>query len=138
MRTYLLYRFLDLRSKHFQASTDPALKEEFEAYFLEFTLQHTKRELFKMGQETGNLCAPFYTFDEVYDDPQFNDRGFFVDVDHPMTGKVKYPGRPFIMEKTPWQLRRAAPLLGQHNGEVYGEMGYSKEDMVRMREAGIM
>ena len=121
-----------------QASADPALKEEFEAYFLEFTLQHTKRELFKMGQEAGNLCAPFYTMDEVYDDPQFNGRGFFADVDHPMTGKLKYPGRPFIMEKTPWQMRRPAPLLGQHNGEVYAELGYTKEELVTMRGMGII
>ncbi|MDO8750195.1 MAG: CoA transferase [Dehalococcoidia bacterium] len=119
-----------------QAPGDPALKEEFEAYFMEFTLQHTKRELFKMGQETGNLSAPFYSMDEVYDDPQYNERGFFTEVDHPMTGKVRYPGRPFIMEKTPWQLRRPAPLLGQHNWEVYSEMGYAKEDLVMLRETG--
>ena len=119
-----------------QAPGDPALKEEFEAYFMEFTLQHTKRELFKMGQETGNLSAPFYSMDEVYDDPQYNERGFFAEVDHPMTGKVRYPGRPFIMEKTPWQLRRPAPLLGQHNWEVYSEMGYAKEDLVMLRETG--
>ncbi len=130
--------FMDPKWYTPQASGDPELKEEFEVRFLEFTLQHTKRELFLMGQETGNLCAPFYNIAEVYDDPHFNERGFFVEVDHPMTGKVNYPGRPFVMEKTPWQLRRPAPLLGQHNWEVYSELGYTKEDLGKMRGAGII
>ena len=121
-----------------KASADPALKKEFESYFLKFTLQHTKRELFRMGQEAEVLCSPIYTIDEVYNDPHYNDRGFFVDVDHPMTGQIKYPGRPFIMGKTPWQVRRAAPLLGQNNREVYQELGYAEEDLVIMREAGVI
>ena len=121
-----------------QAPGDAKLKEEFEAYFLAFTLQHTKAELFEMGQGAGNICAPLYTVDEVYEDPHFNNRGFFTEVDHPMTGPLKYPGRPFVMEKTPWQVRRPAPLLGQHNSEVYSELGYSKEDLVIMRQGGII
>ncbi|MSQ22130.1 MAG: CoA transferase [Dehalococcoidia bacterium] len=121
-----------------EAPGDPALKEEFDAYFMEFTLKHTKRELFMMGQEADNICAPFYAIDEVAQDPHFKERGFFVEVDHPMTGKVTYPGRPFLMEKTPWQLRRPAPLLGQHNNEVYSELGYTNEDIARMRGSGII
>ncbi len=121
-----------------QAPNDPALKEEFESHLLAFTMQHTKRELFKIGQETGNLCAPFYTIDEVCDDPQFNARGIFVDVEHPMTGKVKYPAKPFVMEKTPWQFKCPAPLLGQHNVEVYSELGYTRDDLVMMRSTGVI
>jgi len=120
------------------APRDPALKEEFESLFLEFTLQHTKAELFQMGQEADNICAPVYNVEEVYSDPQFNGRGFFVEVDHSMTGKVRYPGRPFVMEKTPWQIRRPAPLLGEHNQEVYSELGYTNEEMVKLRGIGVI
>ena len=121
-----------------EAQGDPELKEEFEGILIGFTMQYTKRELFEMGQETGNLSSPVYTIDEVYDDPQYNGRGVFVEVEHPMAGKVKFPGRPFIMGETPWQLRRPAPLLGQHNAEVYSELGYTKEDLVRLRETGVI
>jgi formyl-CoA transferase len=53
-------------------------------------------------------------------------------------GRVKTLGRPFIMEKTPWCFRMPAPLLGQHNEEVYGRLGYSQEDMVTLKQQGIL
>ncbi|MSQ21849.1 MAG: hypothetical protein EXR53_00865 [Dehalococcoidia bacterium] len=84
------------------------------------------------------FALSFYAIDEVAQGPHFKERGFFVEVDHPMTGTVTYPGRPFLMEKTPWYLRRPAPLLGQHNNEVYTELGYSNEDIARMRGSGII
>jgi crotonobetainyl-CoA:carnitine CoA-transferase CaiB-like acyl-CoA transferase len=38
----------------------------------------------------------------------------------------------------PWVIRRPAPFLGQHNEEVYGKLGYSKDDLVRLKGAGII
>ena len=61
-----------------------------------------------------------------------------MEVDHPAAGRVKYPGAPFKMMETPWEIRRPAPLLGQHNEEVMGELGYTKEDLVRLREQGVI
>lgn len=69
---------------------------------------------------------------------QFQARGFFVEVDHPIIGRVTQPSAPFKMSETPWQIRNAAPLLGEHNEEVYGELGYDEEDLVRLRERGII
>lgn len=72
--------------------------------------------------------------EEVLADVQFAAREFFVDVDHPATGKVKYPGAPFSMEGTPWQVRKPAPTLGEHNQELLGEpFGYSDMDLSRLR-----
>ncbi len=72
--------------------------------------------------------------EQVLADVQFAAREFFVDVDHPATGKVKYPGAPFHMEGTPWQVKRPAPTLGEHNRELLGEpFGYSDIDLSRLR-----
>ena len=72
--------------------------------------------------------------EEVLADVQFAARGFFVDVDHPSTGPIKYPGAPFRMEGTPWQVQRPAPSLGEHNQELLGEpFGYSDVDLSRLR-----
>ena len=117
---------------------DPLVREEYEAYFLSWLVNHTKQEIFELGQEATNVCAPMNTIDEVLVDPQASVRGLFVEVDHPMTGTVKYPGRPFIMEETPWVLRRPAPLLGQHNAEVLEELGYGPEELVTLRQSGII
>lgn len=117
---------------------DPAVREEYEAYFLAWLMDHTKQEIFEMGQAAANVCAPMNNVGEVLEDPQVKFRDFFVEIDHPATGKVKYPGRPFVMEETPWTLRRPAPLLGQHNAEVYLDLGYSKEDLVSLRQSHVI
>ncbi|MBI4311498.1 MAG: CoA transferase [Chloroflexi bacterium] len=121
-----------------ETQADPSVQEEYEAYFLGWLMNHTKKEIFELGQEAANVCAPMYTTDEVLEDAHVKMRGVFVPVEHPMTGKVTYPGRPFVMEKTPWVVLRPAPLLGQHNAEVYSELGYSAQDMVALRQDHII
>ena len=49
---------------------------------------------------------------------------------------MRYPGRPFIMNGSPWQLRRTAPLLGQHTVEVLRELGFSDTEIGGFRNAG--
>ena len=121
-----------------EAQTDPQMKEEFEARFKAFCMQHTKLELFALGQETGNICVPDCAVEDVFSDPHFAATEFFVEIEHPMTGKLKYPGRTSTMEKTPWAIGRPAPLLGQHNAEVYAELGYSREDQIKLMEYGVI
>lgn len=72
--------------------------------------------------------------EEVLADEQFKHRGYFTEIDHPEVGPITYPGAPFLMEGTPWEVRRPAPMLGQHNGEVFGNrLGCAREDLARLR-----
>ena len=80
------------------------------------------------------LSGPINTMEDLNDDPHFNERGAFAEIEHPEAGRLRYPGRPFIMNESPWSIQRPAPLLGQHNEEVLTGIGYSKEDIVRLRE----
>ena len=50
--------------------------------------------------------------------PQLAARKYWVDVDHPVTGTMKFPGAPVVMPGAPWSIRRHAPLLGEHTDEV--------------------
>ena len=64
---------------------------------------------------------------------------FFEEVDHPVIGRVTMPGAPFKMAESPWRLKSPAPLLGEHNEEVYCRLlGYSREELVRLKESGII
>lgn len=120
------------------AQSDSDLRQEFEAFFIGWLMQYTKEELWVIGQSAGLPCSPLYTVEDLLNDQHFNGRGAFAEIYHPEVGKVKYPGRPFIMSRTPWAIQRPAPLLGQHNEEVYSQLGYSKDDLVKLRETGVI
>ena len=72
--------------------------------------------------------------------PQLEARGFFQTLNHPRSGKARYPGWPMAFSGLPRALhRRPPPSLGQHNDEILGgELGLDPEELERLREAGII
>ena len=78
------------------------------------------------------------SYEDLVNDPFFDQSGAFVQVDHPQAGSLKQPWRPFIMGECPWALERPAPLLGQHNQEVLNSLGYTNEDIVCLRQMGVI
>ena len=117
---------------------NPELVEEFNAYFIGWLMDRTKEEIWEAGQKARVLCGPLYTTADLLKDAHFTGRGFWDELEHPFTGPVSYPGAPFRMSETPRQVRRPAPQLGEHNEQVYGHIGYSKDDLVRLRERGVI
>ncbi len=112
------------------ALADPELKDEFEAYFLAWSLNLTKREIWAKAREARVLCGPLFSVDELAADDHFRSRGFWEKVSHPVMGEFEMPGRPFIMPECPWELRRPAPLLGQHTDEVLAEAAPARTPVV--------
>lgn len=102
---------------------DPFLIEEWTANFLGWILPRTKREVWAEARRAKVLCGPLFTVEDMFIDDHFRDRGFWTSVEHPVMGKVEIPGRPLMMGKGGWQMRRPAPLLGQHTTEVLREAG---------------
>jgi len=121
------------------AQMQPVHRDEFNALFIPWCFEHTKNECVKLGQEAGILCGPLYNMEEVLNDPHFLDRGFWAEIEHPAAGKLTYPGRPINAQKMPWVIKRPAPLLGEHNEETYCEkLGYTRKDLVKLGQAGII
>jgi len=121
-----------------QGQREPTNQERFSIIWYPWIAERTKREIIETGQAAGVLCGPIETTEELVNDTHWQAREFWAEIDHPVTGKIKYPGAPFKMAETPWRINRPAPLLGQHNEEVYGELGYSRDDLVRLREGGVI
>jgi len=116
----------------------PLYHGDFDAILIPWLLEHTQQELVRSAQAHRIPVTPVYTINEVLADLQFNARDYFVEIKHPVAGETNYPGVPFRLPETPSQPQRPAPLLGQHNREVYCErLGYTAEDLVRLREMGI-
>ena len=98
---------------------------------------HPKEWLYQEGQRQGVPFAPYYTPGEVFESPQQRSRDFFQPIDHPQAGRYDYPGLPWRMTETPPVLERA-PLLGEHNVEVFRELGYSGEEMVALARSEVI
>ena len=59
----------------------------------------------------------------MIEDPHFRERGFPVEVRHEELGRsFVYPGAPYRFERTPWRIQRRAPLLGEHNEAILGDL----------------
>ncbi len=107
-------------------------------YLMPWLLERTMTEIWAKAQEHHILSGLVFTIEDLVKEQHFRGRGFWEEIDHPYTGKVTYPGRPFIMPECPWDIRKPAPLLGQHNKEVLGDLlGYDQEALVRLRETGV-
>lgn len=111
-------------------------KAMFDAILIEWCVQHTKREVMERSQAEGYMCGAINTVEDVFHDPHLEFRRFFTEIDHPYTGPLKYPGAQFKMSETPWRAGRA-PLLGEHTQEVLMErLGYSADDVAKLRAQG--
>ena len=120
-----------------------SMAENAEAFnrevLMPWLMQYTMQEAWTLAQQARVLSGPFYTPAALLADGHFKDRGMWVEIDHPVAGRYTYPGRPIIMGETPWELRRPAPQLGEHNHEVYAEaLGYRQEELARLRGMGVI
>ncbi len=105
----------------------------------EFLRKRTRAELFEQAQARSLLIVPVTTVDEVADSEQFEAREFWRE--HEMPGwpeSVRFPG-PFVkLSNHPIEYRRRAPSLGEHNAEVYGELGLNADALNDLRERGVI
>ena len=105
---------------------------------IEAARDRTMAEMFKTASERYRmLFGIVQTPADLARCAQLEAREFYSDVEHPVIGKLKVPFRLWDMTETPARCRRPAPLLGQHNAEVYSQiLGYTEEDVRRLRDAG--
>ena len=108
--------------------------DALEPLIIKLTNQWDKEKLAQVGQARGIPCTVVREAKDLLSSEQLATRNFFVEVDHPASGKLLYPGAPYQLSQTPWQVKRPAPLLGEHNLEIFcGRLGYVLEDLARMR-----
>ena len=89
----------------------------------EWMAEQSVQEIYAALQKRRVPLAPVSTMGDLLAAEHLRARGFFVAFDHPRAGKLTVPGAPFQLSRTPWELRRPAPLLGQHTSEVLAEVG---------------
>jgi CoA:oxalate CoA-transferase len=96
-------------------------------------------EVVEILAETGVPVGKVHNIEEVFMNEQAKAREMFVTVDHPTLGEITLPGFPIKFSETPGDNTAPAPLLGQHNAEVYGELlGLTEEEVETMRKEGLI
>ncbi len=81
-------------------------------------------DFFIGSQERGLPVGIIYSPEEVMEDRHFVARGFRVEVEHDHLGRsFTYPGAPYVFHGSPWRIQRRAPLLGEHNEQVFSALG---------------
>jgi len=112
--------------------------DELDAIMISWLVEHDSEELYKEAQKRRLPFGVPASSKMLLESQHIKERGYFVEVEHPATGKVRYPGAQVKMGDLPYKLK-GAPLLGEHNEEVYcSKLGYNKRDLVRLREQGVI
>ena len=101
---------------------------------------HQKKfETFYKAHELRFIYGIILSAEEVLENPQYIHRGYFVDVEHPIAGNIKFPGAPFKLSKTPAQFNSTAPTLGQHNTDIFKNVfNLTDQQITSMRSAQII
>ncbi len=113
--------------------------EDADPFIIAWMMGYTKAELFDMVQRAGLSAFPMNNVADVYASEQLAFRGAFQEVEHPLAGAWRLPVPPLLSSDEQPSLYRRAPLLGEHNDDIYcQELGYTREDLVRFRQLGVI
>ncbi len=120
----------DARAKH---------NDEFYDILNSWLAQHAKQEIFDDAARVRYPVAAVYNTAELVRHPHYHERGFFVEIEHPRAGKLTCPGAQMKTSEAGYAIRMPAPLLGQHNREIYCDLlGYSEKDLGILRMRGVI
>jgi formyl-CoA transferase len=112
--------------------------DEIDAMITAWTEKHTKHEAMETLAGAGVPCGAVLDSNEVLADKHLKERGFIVELEHPRRGKFPMPGNPVRLSDSPTDIVRA-PLLGEHNAEIYVKtLGLSEDDLATLEKDGVI
>ena len=100
----------------------------------------TAEEVFAAAEKIPVPCGICYEQTEVAHDPQVKAMEMLTEVPSPdESDNVLVTSPPIAMSETPLKIERSYPAIGQHNEEIYcGLLGYSREDLAKLKEEGVI
>lgn len=98
----------------------------------------TKAEALDLFLHNNIPVGPVYGLDEVINDPHIKARNMFIELDHPIGGKMNLVNFPIKFSETPGLVKSTAPLLGQNNKEILSNLGYSEDQIMELYKEGVI
>ena len=114
--------------------------EPFDEHVGKFFRKYTMKELYDGAVERGMQLYPVANGKQLADSPQLKARDFWTEVEHPeLDTVITYPGAWAKMSEAACGIRRRAPLIGEHNQEIYkAELGLSENELITLKQAGVI
>jgi benzylsuccinate CoA-transferase BbsE subunit len=104
-----------------------------------FFLKYTARELLTEAVRRGISLGPLSSMNDLLHDDNLKERRFWKDIAHPELGTtITYPGEFIRSSEADCSARFRAPLIGEHNITIYRELGLSRQDIITLKQAGVI
>jgi crotonobetainyl-CoA:carnitine CoA-transferase CaiB-like acyl-CoA transferase len=123
---------------HYTTSQD--IINHMEEQTIKFFMTHTKAEMMAGAIKYRIMLYPIATSKDIVESPQLAARNFWQEINHSeLDETITYPSMWAITSEAPPKISRRAPLIGEHNEEIYGkEMGLSTDKLILLKQAGII
>ena len=113
-------------------------EEELNSLVEGWTINYSAEQVMSLMQEAGIAAGVVQNAQDLYQDPQLNERGYFWAMEHNELGRFSHLGQPSILSKTPAQPRMPAPCLGEHTEYICKEfLGISESEFDRLLIDGV-
>ena len=114
-------------------------QQELDEHISSWTSQRSSQEITELLQEHGVAAMPVMNIADQFSDPHLSERQLYVDIDHPHVGAEWIYGMPWRLSETPGQIRTSAPLLGQHNDYILGQvLGIPAAKLAALESQGVV
>jgi formyl-CoA transferase len=100
--------------------------------------ERTTDEVVEAFEEANAAITPIYNVEDIMQDPQYQALDSIITVEDPELGSMKMQNVLFRLSETPGEVRWSGPRLGEHNEEVYGELGVDAERLEELSEKGVI
>ena len=119
------------------AKSRRARRKEIDQLIETWTMERTPQEVMEILQKEGLAAVPSFDSESLALDPHMEARGVFTEVDHPVLGKRVVVAPHWRMSETPARITEPAPLLGEHNEYVFGELlGMADDEIAELEKDG--
>jgi benzylsuccinate CoA-transferase BbsE subunit len=122
-------------------SSDQEFHDRLSKSVERFFLLHTKAELYEEALKRKIMLYPVSSVKDLLESPQLKARDFWEEVEYPEMGfvsKLIQPGAFAKLSETPLKNQCCAPRIGEHNTEIYKELGLSEEELISFKQAKII
>lgn len=114
-------------------------REALDEIISDWTRERNAYEVMEQLQKAGIAAAPSLSSEGLFKDPHLKERGVFRSVRHPVIGDTWVVAPPWRLSSTPAEIHRHAPLLGEHNEYVFGQLlGMTREEIRRLEQEEVM